>query len=155
MTMFANCREKYTRDAYPAGTPFRSVSEISENEINPYWDGHLKGEDKELVRGYDWAVKDINACFNGITEALEEYLGIRAAVIDEKVVVDDDRLQDYDSQAIAHMNIETFIVKAMKEIVADYTECNRNGIVTGLIDAMPDDDEQEENEEVPADGAEA
>ena len=155
MIMFANCREKYTRDAYPAGTPFRSASEIPENEINPYWDGHLKGEDRELIRGYDWAVNDINACFNDVTVALEEYLGIRAAAIDEKVIESDERLKEYDSQAINRINIETFIIKAMKEIVADYTEYNRNGIIAGLIDAMPDDDEQEENEEVPADGAEA
>lgn len=150
----ANCREKYTRDAYPVGTPFRSVSEISESEINPYWDGHLTGEDKELVRGYDWAVKDVNACFDNISEALEEYLGTRAAVIDEKVIVSKESLSDYDRQAIVHINIETFIVKAIKEIITDFAECNRNGIVAGLIDAMPDDGEQEENEEVSTDGAE-
>ena len=49
MTMFADCREKFSRDAYPYGTQFQKHEDIPKDEINPYWDGHLKGKDRAYI----------------------------------------------------------------------------------------------------------
>ena len=69
--IFADCRKKYTKDAYPNGTQIRRSADIPEDEINPYWEGNLDKTGKDFVGGYDCAVQEVEAFFANMDDYVD------------------------------------------------------------------------------------
>lgn len=142
MTMYPNCREKYTKDAYPIGMRFRKYDDIPENEINPYWEENLEGANKTYVEGYDKAVEEVmNILCNKdfLAEQTEEYFGRYLELrLDEAIVNSKDDLSQYSCDAIRDMNTETLAVKVLQCAILDWLETVRDEMVTALIDTQYD-----------------
>lgn len=138
MTMIPDCRKKYIKDAYPYGTRFRSSSEFEEREINPYWEGHLKGADKDLVGGYDWAVETIERCFvNRAEDVVRKCLGRHAgSQVDIEVLVSKRDIDEYSEEEIASMSRETYLLKSIYSDLLDEMEVFRNEMITSFLDGQ-------------------
>ncbi len=138
MTMIPDCRKKYIKDAYPYGTRFRSSSEFEEGEINPYWEGHLKGADKELVRGYDWAVENIGSYFaDSIEDTVWKCLGRHAeSQLDTSVLVSKRRIDEYSEEEISGMSRETYLLKSIHSDLLKEMEAFRNEMITSFLDGQ-------------------
>lgn len=140
MTMFADCREKFSRDAYPYGTQFQKHEDIPKDEINPYWDGHLKGEDRAYINGYDNGSEDnINDFFSNFLAyecELDNAFGTHLfRKVDESVLEDERDITEFSEEERAEWSKETLILKTLKDCMLDNAEATRNEIVTALIDS--------------------
>lgn len=135
MTMIGNCREKFKKDAYPYG------DRVPQDEINPYWEGNLKGENRENIQGYDWAIGDIDRFFEcNIDEVMSEYLGAYAAgQIDMAVMNDQRTIDEFSEEEIAKMSKETYLLKAIHSELNIFMEDTRDEIITGLLDEQDDE----------------
>lgn len=140
MTILANCREKFMKDAYPHGTRFQRSSEFEEGEINPYWEGNLKGANKATIQGYDWARIEIDSFFeNSIDELMSERLGeYLANKIDMEVMIDQRPIDEFSEEEIAKMSKETYLLKAIHSELNKMIEVTRNEMITALIDGQDD-----------------
>lgn len=152
MTMFADCREKFSRDAYPYGTQFQKHEDIPKDEINPYWDGHLKGKDRAYINGYDDATKDgINGFFSNFLAyeyELDNAFGTHLfRNVDESVLKDERDISEFSEEERAEWSKETLILKTLKDCMLDNAEATRNEIVTALIDSGDYGDTATESEE--------
>jgi len=152
MTMFADCREKFSRDAYPYGTQFQKHEDIPKDEINPYWDGHLKGKDRAYINGYDDATKDgINGFFSNFLAyeyELDNAFGTNLfRNVDESVLEDERDISEFSEEERAEWSKETLILKTLKDCMLDNAEATRNEIVTALIDSGDYGDTATESEE--------
>ena len=142
MTMFADCREKYTKNAYPYGTKFRKQADIPDDEINPYWNGNSKGEDKAEIRGYDWAVDQTDNFFNNTEcgEELEEYLTNEEKrilrEINSKITTMDNegetpKLEDVVTESTPRV---VKAILATRYDLCDWLERERDMVITSLIE---------------------
>ena len=113
--IIADCRQKYTKNAYPYGTQCRRSSDISADEINPYWEGNLCKENKICIQGYDCAVEEIRAFFDNI----EDYAPCEGYS---------------DAQDEEKKNL----CQAIKAKLDEYLECQRDEIITSLIENQED-----------------
>jgi hypothetical protein len=150
--MFADCREKFSRDAYPYGTQFQKHEDIPKDEINPYWDGHLKGKDRAYINGYDDATKDgINGFFSNFLAyeyELDNAFGTNLfRNVDESVLEDERDISEFSEEERAEWSKETLILKTLKDCMLDNAEATRNEIVTALIDSGDYGDTATESEE--------
>ena len=141
MTMFADCREKYTKDAYPFGMYARKNEEIPKDEINPYWDGNLKGAGKHYVDGYDYGIETAKNFFSDIMDydELIDQTGFLKNV-DEDVINDDRPADDFPIDEADKWSTETKIMKMLKDYMLELAEVERNELVTTIIE---NDDEEE------------
>lgn len=151
MTMFADCREKFMKDAYPYGGPKgRENTDNLEGEINPYWDGNLNDDNKYCVFGFDTAAEMADGTFANdlssyIDDYWEEYFEERFGKLD-KLNIDDDVLgerkciDDYTEEEISKWSKATALLMIAKEVLLDTLEMERNELVTGLIDSQDDDE---------------
>lgn len=143
MTMIANCRAKFTKDAYPSGgTRFRRADEIPEDEINPYWEGNLKGDSVEDIKGYDWAVYEVAHFFEeDIDEIADEYLGsYTASKIDGDVLSDEQDIDNYTYGEIRGMSRETYLLKLVYSKLRDVLEMARNEHITTCIEEQDEEE---------------
>lgn len=138
MTMIADCREKYTKDAYPYGTQYRKPEEIPEDEINPYWEGKLNKENEEVVRGYDWAVEELDTFLEGsIDVAMRDYIGAHSSLqIDMGIMNDQRNISEFSRDEIKQMSKETYLLKAMHSEISNRLECVRNEMITSFIEGQ-------------------
>jgi hypothetical protein len=166
MSYIPDCRPKYEKDCAIHYT-FAPKEPIDEKEINPYWYGLVKGEDKEFLRGFDYAVTmclcnwfdNLDVC----DEELER-IGIVVDDIDVDVVNGayegleniylnnmDDRankcLEEYSDEELEKMNKSTLAMLTIKSIVLDYIERERDMLVTSMIDDMDDEEHEKAMEE--------
>ena len=143
MTMMANCRAKFTKDAYlGSGTRFHRADEIPEDEINPYWEGNLVKENRGLIEGYDSAVDEIVRFFEeDIDEFIEEYLGIyTASKIDKDVLSNDCDIDNYSYGEIAKMSKETYLLKVIYCKLMGELERMRNEHITVCIEEQDEEE---------------
>lgn len=138
------------KDAYPCGTQFRKNSEIPADEINPYWDGHLKGVDKAYVQGYDDCIEDN---IGGFFDNLMVYEGELERAFDTKDIfrkVDDNVLSDersadeFPEDERDGWTRETAILKTIKDCMLHYAEMNRDENITGIIENGDYGEEEQE-----------
>lgn len=140
MSLFADCREKYTRDAYPYGTQFRKSKDIPKDEISPYWDGRLKGADKVYVSGYDDCAEDnIKGFFDNLMTyegELEDAFGETEIYhkVDDNVLEDDRSAGEFPDDERESWTPETRILKTLKDCMLHYYEMSRNENITAIID---------------------
>lgn len=146
MTMFADCRQKYTKDAYPYGTQFRKNKDIPADEINPYWEGNLNKENKDTIVGYDMGVAEADNFFPNLCngDTVMEYLTKEEAEKAEVVcgtisaALQDD--EDFDFEELTKDCPR--IVKAIAAIqveLAKWVEMERDQFITSLIDGQEND----------------
>jgi len=146
MTMFADCREKFMKNAYPSGTMFQKNEDIPKDEINPYWEGNLKGEGKAYVAGYDMCVEAVlkNFAANAaINEKMIDAFGMNFANrVDESVLADERFLDDIPEDEQAKWTKETLLMKVVQDILLDDAESYRDELVTSILedDAVEKDD---------------
>lgn len=136
MTMFPNCRARFTKDAYPY------VDGVPQDEINPYWEGNLTKENIGYIEGYDLAIDEI-VCFfeENIDEPIEGYLGIHtASKIDKDVLSDDQDIDNYSYGEIAKMSKETYLLKVIYCKLRDALEMARNERITGFIEEQDEEE---------------
>lgn len=142
------------KDAAPL--PFRNYDEIGEDEINPYWYGHLRGNDAEFLRGYDYnTIEVVNNLFDNIDVYAEqlERIGLDADDIDDSIVdgtiselnfnlpqrnnEDESKwFSDYTDEELKGMSLTTKFFLLVKEILNDHIESERDMLVTSMIDNM-------------------
>lgn len=140
MSYIPNCREKYAKDVY--ANYFNLNKDIPDGEINAYWDGNLKGEDKAFINGFDYCVDDaINNLFNNLDvfESEFEEVGIDVNEIDSDIVNGDMECKWYPYYAeeeLEKMNSSTRIMLLIKYVLNLNTETNRNMLVTSMIEGM-------------------
>lgn len=136
MTILANCREKFMKDAYPCGTIYQRPSEFEEGEFNPYWEGNLNKENKEHINGYDCAVYEVQKFFEEyIDEIIEQYLGAyTASRIDKDAIAETDNLSKLTYGEIAGMSKETYFLKVIYNELRQTLEFIRDEDITALIE---------------------
>lgn len=116
----------------------------------------LNESDSQYIYGYDICVNEnIDNFFNNLMDWEDD---IREALfldsededadipidIDYEVIWDDDMYySDYQEEDLGKMSSITRLFLLLKERMLEWAECNRNEIITGLIESM-DDDEYEE-----------
>ena len=113
--IYPDCRKKLTKDAYPYGMQFRKKEDIPPDEISPYWDGHLDEVD----------------CFFDMLEVYEDFL----ENVDSNALEDDRLITDIPEEARKAWSRPTLVLKTIHDLLFDYLEASRNGLVVGLIDA--------------------
>ena len=135
MSLFADCREKYTKDAYPFGTYTRKNEDIPKDEISPYWDGNLKGSGKHYVDGYDYCVETFKNAFANIMD-VDEVIDDTGFLknVDEDVINDDRPAEDFPIDEMEKWSKETKIMKLLKDCILEYTEIERNELVTAILE---------------------
>lgn len=138
MTMFPNCREKYTKDAYPhGGTIFRRAEDIPEDEINAYWEGNVDKKYIPVLRGYDDAVDEVDHFFSNISDVIYERFGeYEGNKVDDAIMCEDRPISDYDDGEISKMSKQTYILKLLHTEVAARLESYRNMMITSMIDSQ-------------------
>lgn len=136
MTMFPDCRAKFTKDAYPyGGPPFRSMADVPEDEINAYWEKNLNDEHKRIVLGFDDAVDEIDYFFASIADTIFEQFGeYESSQINDAVMCDDRSLYDFSEDEIKNMNKQTYIYKMLHTELSRRVESFRNMMITTMID---------------------
>ena len=136
MTMFPDCRAKFTKDAYPYGGPrFRRMADVPEDEINAYWEKNLNEENRQIVCGFDDAVDEIDYFFNNISETIFERFGeYESSQVDDAVMCDDRMLDDFGENEIKNMNKQTYIYKMLHAELSKRVESFRNMMITSMID---------------------
>ncbi len=136
MSMFPNCRAKYTKDAYPGGGAiFRRAEDIPEDEINSYWEGNLGKQGKRIVGGYDAAMDEVDMFFKNISETIYQCVGeYDSSQVDDAVMCDERWIDEYDDNEISKMTRQTYILKTLQSELLMKLECYRNVMITTLID---------------------
>ena len=137
MSLFADCREKFTKDAYPFGTYTRKNEDIPADEINPYWDGNLKGSGKYYVDGYDYCIETIKNAFANLMDfgSVENVIGeLAMGKIDMDVINDERDAIEFQANEKKAWSKETWIMKTMKDSLLEYMEGNRNELVTAILE---------------------
>ena len=125
MTMFANCREKLRKDAYP-------FHKGADDEPNPYWEGNLNDSNKDVIRyGFDIAAHEADTYFYNLeVGALGSYLSSDELNIIAKYMAereDDEPIPDDAPRLVK-------IIMAIREGLADWLEMERNQYITSLLD---------------------
>ena len=154
MSYIPDCREKYLKDIKKSVLPVTA----REGQINPYWYGLLKGDDREFLKGYDWnTMHAVNSLFDNLdvySEYLEE-VGINCDEIDEDIVngavgtlnenlaeVTDQRkvwtLDDFSEEELGKMSMSTKLMLTIKHIVSDWIEQSRDELVSSMVESMDD-----------------
>lgn len=108
------------------------------NEPNPYYEGNLNAENKQIKNGYDFACNSIKSFFSNISiyeDALQEFFNTEN--IDEEVLTAS--WEDLNEEEIEGLSSETAICLCIKDCLLHYMEINRNELVTSLLE------EQNEN----------
>ena len=140
MTMIANCREKYTKDAYPYG--FRHVDKY---EINPYWEGQLKGDNQKEIFGYDHGTDTaLNAFCNAeIGDMLKKYAGGKDITEIEtlaqeiySMIEDSEKYTESDFEEVIDKatSSKTKAILAMMVDISSWNEDERNMLITARMD---------------------
>lgn len=141
MSLFADCREKYTKQAYPFGTQFQKNEDIPKDEINPYWERHLKGNKKAFIDGYDTCVEDaVEGYFANLFSDgnLIHILGTQVmSNIDQDVLDDERSIDEFPLEEQEEWGKETLFLKAVKDGILQEAEMNRNEMVTAFLDDEP------------------
>lgn len=137
MTMFADCREKLCKDAYP-------FHKGADDEPNPYWQGNLNKSNKNIIfLGFDVAAdKAANFFHNLEIGALADYipadeLNILLDYIDKQ---EDDAPIPDDAPCLVK------IIMAIKEGLTDWLEMERDQYITSLLDKQYADDDEARDE---------
>lgn len=140
MTMFPNCRAKYTKDAYPGGgAPFRRAEDIPKDEVNPYWEDNLSKRNRQIISGYDCAMEEVAIFFSDITATICEYIGVYDRnQIDDDVMCDERHIEDFDDAEIIKMSKQTYVLKVLQSELIMQLESTRDMLITGLIDGQKD-----------------
>ena len=153
MTMFANCREKFTKKTYPMGTQFRKNEDIPEDEINPYWEGNLKGEDKAEVYGYDFAADTADNFFANldVNDFLAKYLTqeelLQVSEIAGEMMQDEEEINEEKfREKTAECSRIVKAILALRLDLADWLEMERDQFITSLLDNQSCEDETQEEE---------
>ena len=168
--LFPNCREKYTKKAFPCGMRFRKLSDIPDDEINPYWDKNLKGARRTFIDGYDEAVllateKMFSYYEDDLKDVLYENIGVDGDEesfdeefaklnIDFDVLADEKSIYDYSFEEKQKWSVTTALLMALKLIMVENLECERNEMVTFMIENQ-ESEEQDGSEKIlpiPCDG---
>ena len=163
MSMIPDCRALYEKDT---ANPWKedTPKDNKDNEINPYFYGLLDEEDSEFLRGFDWNTTNaLNNFFDNTDVAYDilEKIGINPDDIDENIVdgaigedlqnytfkEQDERpvkwFSEYTDDELKNMNQATKFMLAMKEILNEYIENERDMLVTSMIDDMDDEEHKE------------
>ena len=121
---------------------FESSSLKKMNRPNPYWQAYLNERDAVFISGYDAAmdvvdsglldIKDMNAIFS--------LIGFNMNDVDMNTVKEVKLLSEYDHNDIMKMNLPTQLVKAFQEVWYTKMEGYRDVMVSGFIDAMPEEE---------------
>lgn len=140
MTMFPNCRAKYTKDAYPGGgAPFRRAADIPKDEVNPYWEKNLSKENKQMLNGFDCAMEEVGSFFSDIGVTIWEYMGMYDRnQVDDEVMCDERHIEDFDDAEVAKMSKQTYVLKVLQSELIMQLESTRDMLITGLIDGQKD-----------------
>lgn len=136
MSLFANCREKYLKDAYPLGTINRKSSEINEKELNPYWEGNLYGQDKDFLNGYDYAAyQNINDFFGNLDIYYEKFLAIFTSRELNSIDMDSvNKAEELTENDMSDLNASTLLFIILKRAILEYQEMRRNELITSMIE---------------------
>ena len=128
--MTVDCREKYASKAYPWG--FRRPKD----ELNPYWEGNLDEKGKKFIQAYDCAVEDMDNFFEHNTFfKLRGYLGDYGITrIDKNVMADQRPIDNFSTEEIAKMSMETYLLKAVHTALGIVLESTRNHMIVGFLD---------------------
>lgn len=135
--IIANCREKHTRDAYPYGMPYRRMADVPEDEISPYWEGRLKGGNREYVNGFDHCVEDsVDAFWDNLADS--ELLARFVGQDDLQAAQDayDPDLEKAPDPAKLKISREAKLLVALRYALRRYVEDDRNMLVTSLLDGQ-------------------
>ena len=138
MTMFPDCRAKFTKDAYPYGKPpFRSVADVPEDEINEYWEGHLDYDNGLIVHGLDKTAEEIDHFFRNISRTVYERFGeYESSQVNDIVMCDERMLEDFSENEIRGMNKQTYTYKMLHEELSRMVENFRNMMITSMISSQ-------------------
>lgn len=153
MTMFADCRQKFTKDAYPFGTRFRKSKDISADEINPYWEGNLNEENKSRIRCFDWGAAEADNFFSNLCngDTVIDYLAKDEAEKAEEIcgtisaALRDDEDFDFD-ELVKDCPRIVKVIAAIQVDLARWVEMERNQIITSMIDSQEAEHETEIHE---------
>lgn len=142
MSYIPDARSKFKEQFYK-GTEGAS----KEPERNPYWQGYLKKEDADLIRGYDWATDiAVNSFFDNIDNFSDEL---------EDLNFDEDKVdinvlhshKDYDAISYEEeqgLSKETRLLIIIRHELAQWMEANRDEFIVSRIDGY-DLDEHEKH----------
>ena len=138
MTMFPNCRAKFTKDAYPYGKPpFRSMADVPEDEINEYWEEHLDYDNGLIVHGLDKTAEEIDHFFRNISRTVYERFGeYESSQVNDIVMCDERMLEDFSENEIRGMNKQTYTYKMLHEELSRMVENFRNMMITSMISSQ-------------------
>lgn len=102
---------------------------------NSYYEGYLNDKDAEYVAGFDWVTDLVlrNLFHEGNAEDVYDILveNVENISKNEKLIVDLKTLPNDDRKDI---------VKAIKFLVLDHIEMDRDELITSMIDNMDDDE---------------
>lgn len=134
MTYIPDTRNKFKPQLYK-GTKGASA----EPELNPYYEGNLNDEDKTFVKGFDYAVEDIEDTFKTIDDYLEiEDFQLTSEEIE--FISADNELENYTDEELEPYRDNAILIKLIKDIVLRTLECTRDEIITSMIDEYDEDD---------------
>ncbi len=156
MSYIPDAREKYKTQLYKG-----TQGAAKEPEPNPYFQGLLNNERKNVLISYDIAVSAMNAMFDHLdiyAEEIQRTLGINTCSgvdVDSEVVNglcpypenfdgrNSDKitpgyhvLDDYNSKELHNMTFTTKMFLLFKTILNEWIEVSRNALNTSLIESM-------------------
>lgn len=141
MSMFPDCRQQYTRDAYRhyGGDRFRKMQDIPPDEVSPYWQGHLKGENRQRTAGYDYCAEQVKLFFSN-TDVYEEELGEALGdrkfwdKLDPDVIEDERSINEFTLEERKTWSRPTLIFKTIQDCMLDFIEMTRNESIVAMLD---------------------
>ena len=145
MTYIPTTRNQY-RDELIAGKDKNGKA-----ERNYYWQGYLNKADANHVTGFDEACECLTECLFHNTDLYEDILylagiDIEENPVDEDILFSDKFLEEYTPEEIDKLTSSTRILKAIREILLDYSEMERDEMIVSMIESM-DNKEYEEIKE--------
>ncbi len=129
---------------------FESSSLKKMNRPNPYWQAYLNERDAVFISGYDAAMDVIDSGLMDIKnmDKIFHLIGFNMNEVDMDIVKEVKLLSEYDHNYIKKMNLPTQLVKAFQEDWYIKLEGYRDIMVSGFIDAMPEEEYEAIKEKV-------